>query len=54
MTIAGGMLAAGVPARVIRPVSGAAKEWVDTNPALYQERRHAASVRPAGELGSAR
>jgi carbonic anhydrase/acetyltransferase-like protein (isoleucine patch superfamily) len=51
MTIPGGMLAAGVPARVIRPISGAAKEWVDNNPALYRElaRRHAASVRPADQ-----
>ena len=41
------MLAAGVPARILGEVTGGAKQWVQTNPALYRElaRRHAASVR---------
>jgi carbonic anhydrase/acetyltransferase-like protein (isoleucine patch superfamily) len=44
-----GMLAVGTPARVTGPVSGSAKQWVDTNPEIYRElaRRHAAGVRPA-------
>jgi carbonic anhydrase/acetyltransferase-like protein (isoleucine patch superfamily) len=48
MTIPDGMLAAGVPARVVRPVSGGARQWVATNPSVYRElaRRHAAGVRP--------
>ncbi|MGO8727856.1 MAG: gamma carbonic anhydrase family protein [Streptosporangiaceae bacterium] len=43
-----GMLAAGVPAQIIREVSGRAAEWVETNPAAYRElaRRHAATARP--------
>ena len=50
MAIPDGMLAAGVPARVIGEVSGGAKQWVDTNPELYRTlaRRHAASVREVG------
>jgi carbonic anhydrase/acetyltransferase-like protein (isoleucine patch superfamily) len=48
--VAGGatvMLAAGVPAKVIREVTGGAKHWVETNPEIYRDlaRRHAASVR---------
>jgi carbonic anhydrase/acetyltransferase-like protein (isoleucine patch superfamily) len=48
MTIGDGMLAAGVPARIIGEVAGGAKQWVDTNPAIYRDlaRRHAAGVRP--------
>jgi carbonic anhydrase/acetyltransferase-like protein (isoleucine patch superfamily) len=48
MTIPDGMLAVGVPARVAGPVSGGARQWVETNPAVYRElaRRHAAGVRP--------
>jgi carbonic anhydrase/acetyltransferase-like protein (isoleucine patch superfamily) len=48
MVIPDGMLAAGVPARVLREVSGGAKEWVETNPEVYRElaRRHAAGVWP--------
>jgi carbonic anhydrase/acetyltransferase-like protein (isoleucine patch superfamily) len=48
MIIPDGMLAAGVPARIVREVSGGAKQWVETNPAVYRDlaRRHAASVRP--------
>ena len=42
-----GMLAAGTPARVVREVTGTAKQWVDTNPEVYRElaRRHSAGVR---------
>jgi carbonic anhydrase/acetyltransferase-like protein (isoleucine patch superfamily) len=48
MTIPDGMLAAGVPARILGKVLGKAKQWVDTNPSAYRElaRRHAAGVRP--------
>jgi carbonic anhydrase/acetyltransferase-like protein (isoleucine patch superfamily) len=48
MTIPGGMLAAGVPARILGEISGGARQWVDTNPEVYRElaRRHAAGVRP--------
>jgi len=48
MVIPDGMLAVGVPARVVGEVSGGAKQWVETNPELYRTlaRRHAASVRP--------
>jgi carbonic anhydrase/acetyltransferase-like protein (isoleucine patch superfamily) len=47
MTVPDGMLAVGTPARVAREVSGSAKEWVDTNPAIYRElaRRHSAGIR---------
>jgi carbonic anhydrase/acetyltransferase-like protein (isoleucine patch superfamily) len=40
---------AGVPARVTGRVTASAREWVETNPAVYRElaRRHAAGVRPA-------
>ncbi|WP_300610203.1 gamma carbonic anhydrase family protein, partial [Trebonia sp.] len=50
MQIPAGMLAAGVPARVVGELSPGAKQWVDTNPAVYRAlaRRHAASVRPVG------
>jgi carbonic anhydrase/acetyltransferase-like protein (isoleucine patch superfamily) len=49
MTIPDGMLAAGVPARILREVTGGAKHWVETNPEAYRDlaRRHAAGVRPA-------
>ncbi len=48
LNIPDGMLAAGVPARVIREVSGGAKQWVQANPAIYRDlaRRHAAGIRP--------
>jgi carbonic anhydrase/acetyltransferase-like protein (isoleucine patch superfamily) len=47
MLVPAGMIAVGTPARVIREVSGAAKEWVDTNPQVYRDlaRRHADGVR---------
>ena len=48
MTIPGGMLAAGVPARILGEISGGAKMWVETNPEVYRElaRRHAAGIHP--------
>jgi carbonic anhydrase/acetyltransferase-like protein (isoleucine patch superfamily) len=48
MKIGDDMMAVGVPAKVIGPVTGGAKQWVQTNPEIYRElaRRHAASVRP--------
>ncbi len=48
MVIPDGMLAVGVPAKVVGEVTGRAKEWVDTNPEIYRElaRRHAAGARP--------
>jgi len=51
MSVPPGMLAVGTPARVVREVTGTAKEWVDTNPEVYRQlaRRHAASIRPLGE-----
>jgi carbonic anhydrase/acetyltransferase-like protein (isoleucine patch superfamily) len=50
MTVPDGMLAAGVPARVVREVAGGAKVWVETNPAIYRDlaRRHAAGIRLVG------
>jgi carbonic anhydrase/acetyltransferase-like protein (isoleucine patch superfamily) len=43
-----GVLAAGAPAVVKRPLDGVAAGWVSTNPAEYQRlaRRHAAGVEP--------
>jgi hypothetical protein len=51
MIIGDGMLAAGVPARIVGEVTAGAKQWVETNPSLYRElaRRHAAGVRPVPE-----
>jgi len=48
MAIPDGMLAVGVPARVVGEISGGAKQWVETNPEIYRAlaRRHAAGVRP--------
>jgi carbonic anhydrase/acetyltransferase-like protein (isoleucine patch superfamily) len=48
MEIPDGMLAGGVPARILGKLTPGAKMWVDTNPAVYQDlaRRHAAGVRP--------
>jgi len=48
MVIPDGMLAAGVPARVVGELTAGAKGWVETNPETYRAlaRRHAASVRP--------
>jgi carbonic anhydrase/acetyltransferase-like protein (isoleucine patch superfamily) len=54
MTIPDGMLAAGVPARILGEVSGGAKVWVEGNPEIYRAlaRRHAAGVRPVPGLGT--
>jgi carbonic anhydrase/acetyltransferase-like protein (isoleucine patch superfamily) len=51
MIIGDGLLAAGVPARILGEVTGGAKQWVDTNPEVYRElaRRHAAGVRPVSD-----
>ena len=51
MAIPDGMLAAGVPARVIGEVTAGGKQWVEMNPGLYRDlaRRHAASVSPVTE-----
>ena len=48
MTIPDGMLAVGVPARVVGEITGGARHWVQTNPEAYRDlaRRHAAGVRP--------
>ena len=48
MTIPDGMLAAGVPARIVGEVTAGASQWVETNPEIYRElaRRHAAGTRP--------
>jgi len=51
MSVPAGMLAVGTPAKVVREVTGTAKEWVDTNPEVYRQlaRRHAAGIRSVGE-----
>ena len=48
MVVPDGMLAAGVPARVVRGGQRAGQQWVQTNPSVYRElaRRHAAGARP--------
>jgi carbonic anhydrase/acetyltransferase-like protein (isoleucine patch superfamily) len=48
MSVPGGMMAVGTPAKVTREVSGAARQWVDSNPEVYRQlaRRHAAGVQP--------
>jgi carbonic anhydrase/acetyltransferase-like protein (isoleucine patch superfamily) len=48
MLVPDGMRAVGLPAKVTGEVSGTARQWVETNPAIYQElaRRHAAGLRP--------
>lgn len=48
MKIGDDMMAVGVPAKIIGPVRGGAKRWVEGNPEIYRElaRRHAASARP--------
>ena len=53
MVIGDGLLAAGVPARIIGEVTGGAKQWVDTNPEVYRElaRRHASGVRAVPDRG---
>lgn len=48
MVVPDGMLAVGVPARVVGEVTGGAKRWVETNPAVYRDlaRRHAVGATP--------
>jgi carbonic anhydrase/acetyltransferase-like protein (isoleucine patch superfamily) len=48
MHVPGGMLAAGIPARIVSELTLGAKSWVENNPATYRAlaKRHAASVRP--------
>jgi carbonic anhydrase/acetyltransferase-like protein (isoleucine patch superfamily) len=48
MEIPDGMLAGGVPARILGRLTPGAQMWVDTNPQTYRDlaRRHAAGVRP--------
>ena len=50
MLVPDGMIAVGIPARVAGEVNGRAREWVETNPAVYRElaRRHATSARLVG------
>jgi carbonic anhydrase/acetyltransferase-like protein (isoleucine patch superfamily) len=51
MIIGDGMLAAGVPARIVGEVTAGAQQWVEMNPSLYRElaQRHAAGVRRVPE-----
>jgi carbonic anhydrase/acetyltransferase-like protein (isoleucine patch superfamily) len=48
LQIPDGMLAAGVPARVLGELTPGAKQWVDANPEIYRAlaRRHASGIRP--------
>jgi carbonic anhydrase/acetyltransferase-like protein (isoleucine patch superfamily) len=48
MHVPDGMLAVGVPARVLSELTPGARSWVDNNPAAYRAlaKRHAATVRP--------
>jgi carbonic anhydrase/acetyltransferase-like protein (isoleucine patch superfamily) len=48
MHVPDGMLAAGVPARIVGELTAGARLWVEGNPAIYRElaKRHAASVHP--------
>jgi carbonic anhydrase/acetyltransferase-like protein (isoleucine patch superfamily) len=54
MTVPDGTLAVGVPARIAGPITGGAKQWVETNPEVYRElaRRHAAGIRPIPDRGA--
>jgi carbonic anhydrase/acetyltransferase-like protein (isoleucine patch superfamily) len=47
MVIPDGMLAAGVPARIIGELTAGSRQWVQTNPAIYRDlaRRHATGAR---------
>jgi len=48
LVVPDGMLAAGVPARIVGELTAGARFWVEGNPEIYRElaRRHAATVRP--------
>ena len=48
LVIPDGMLAAGVPARIVGELTPGARQWVEHNPATYRElaRRHAAGAQP--------
>jgi carbonic anhydrase/acetyltransferase-like protein (isoleucine patch superfamily) len=48
MQVPDGMLAAGVPARVVGELTAGAKTWVENNPSVYRAlaKRHADGVRP--------
>ena len=48
LIIPDGMLAAGVPARIVGELTPGARMWVENNPATYRAlaRRHAAGVQP--------
>jgi carbonic anhydrase/acetyltransferase-like protein (isoleucine patch superfamily) len=48
MVVPEGMLAAGVPARIVGELTAGARQWVETNPATYRAlaKRHAASALP--------
>jgi carbonic anhydrase/acetyltransferase-like protein (isoleucine patch superfamily) len=52
MVIPDGMRAMGVPAKITGEVTGNALQWVQSNPATYQDlaRRHAAALRPVPGL----
>ena len=54
MAIPDGMLAAGVPARVIREVTAGGRQWVEANPQIYRDlaRRHAAGGLPSAIPGT--
>jgi carbonic anhydrase/acetyltransferase-like protein (isoleucine patch superfamily) len=54
MAIPDGMLAAGVPARLLGEVTGVARQWVETNPEIYRDlaRHHAVGVRPVTDPGT--
>lgn len=55
MAVPDATLAVGVPARIAGPVTGVARQWVETNPGIYRElaRRHAAGIRLIPDWGTA-
>jgi carbonic anhydrase/acetyltransferase-like protein (isoleucine patch superfamily) len=48
MHVPGGMLAAGIPARVVSELTPGARGWIESNPSVYRAlaKRHASTVRP--------
>ena len=56
LIIPDGMLAAGVPARIVGELTPGARFWVEHNPAAYRAlaRRHAAGVHPVPEAADQR